>query len=147
MHLGTLILRHKPLHRSERTHNERGMGLTTVLAWVQRPDGRGQRQRLRFLADSGAVYTVLPENSWKRLRLRPTRAAEFVLADGSVISRGIAEARFTITGQTATSPVVCGEGDDGPLLGAVTLETLGLMLNPLSRDVLPMKLILGRHTP
>jgi hypothetical protein len=38
---------------------------------------------------------------------------------------------------------VCGEDDDGPLLGAVTLETLGLMLNPLSRELLPMRLVLA----
>ena len=35
---------------------------------------------------------------------------------------------------------------DAPLLGAVTLETLGLMLNPLSREILPMRLILARLT-
>jgi hypothetical protein len=28
------------------------------------------------------------------------------------------------------------------LLGAVTLETLGLMVNPLSRELLPMRLVL-----
>jgi len=38
--------------------------------------------------------------------------------------------------------VVLGEADEGPLLGAVTLETLGLMVNPLSRKVYPMRLTL-----
>src|SRR5439155_12470109 len=33
------------------------------------------------------------------------------------------------------SPLVLGERDDAPLLGAVTLETLGLMVNPLTREV------------
>ena len=41
-----------------------------------------------------------------------------------------------------------GERDDAPLLGAVTLETLGLMVNPLTREVrlmgrLPMYRALG----
>ena len=35
-----------------------------------------------------------------------------------------------------------GEDDEGPLLGAVTLETLGLMLNPLTREIRPMRLML-----
>jgi len=39
----------------------------------------------------------------------------------------------------ATSPVVLGEADDAPLLGAVTLATLGLMVNPLTREVIPMR--------
>jgi predicted aspartyl protease len=120
------------------------MGMTTISGMVQRPDGRGRRRRLAFLVDSGAVYSVLPAATWKTLGLEPTRSAEFVLADGTTIQRGVAEARFTIVGVTATSPVVCGEAHDGALLGAVTLETLGLMLNPLNRDVLPMRLLLGR---
>jgi hypothetical protein len=46
--------------------------------------------------------------------------------------------------RAATSPVVLGEGHDGALLGAVTLETLGLMLNPLTREILPMQMVLSR---
>jgi hypothetical protein len=37
-----------------------------------------------------------------------------------------------------------GEERDGALLGAVTLETLGLMLNPLTREILPMRMSLAR---
>jgi hypothetical protein len=39
--------------------------------------------------------------------------------------------------------VVLGESGEGPLLGAVTLETLGLMLNPLTRAIHPMRLMLA----
>lgn len=120
------------------------MGMTTIRATVQWPDGRGRRRRVTFLIDSGAVYSVLPESAWKGLGLHPDRRAEFVLADGTTVRRAVAEARFTIAGVTATSPVVCGRDRDGALLGAVTLETLGLMLNPLSRELLPMRLLLAR---
>ena len=117
--------------------------MTTISGMVQRPDGRGRRRRLAFLLDSGAVYSVLPAKVWRGLGLEPTRHAEFALADGTTVERGVAEARFTIAGLTATSPVVCGEDDDSALLGAVTLETLGLMLNPLNRELLPMRLLLA----
>lgn len=94
--------------------------------------------------DSGALYSVLPETVWRKLKLKPERTAEFVLADGTTITRGVSECRFEIEGTAATSPVVLGEGDDGALLGAVTLETLGLMLNPLNRELVPMRLMLAR---
>ena len=58
---------------------------------------------------------------------------EFTLADGTSIKRSVSECRFEIRGAAATSPVVLGEEHDGALLGAVTLETLGFMLNPLTR--------------
>jgi clan AA aspartic protease len=118
------------------------MGMSHVRGAVRRPDG-GRGIPVRFLADTGAVYTVLPEGVWRPLRLRPLRTAEFTLADGTVITREVSECRVEIEGLAATSPVVLGGPDDGPLLGAVTLETLGLMVNPLSRRLLPMRMTLA----
>lgn len=115
--------------------------MTSVTGMVQRPDGKGPRRRVQLLVDSGALYTVLPAAVWRRLGLVASRTAEFSLADGTTIRRGVAEARFRIAGCTATSPVVCGEARDAALLGAVTLETLGLVLNPLTREVFPIRLI------
>jgi len=114
-----------------------------VHARLRRPDGRGPARSVRFLVDSGAVYSVLPESLWRALRLKPEREVEFTLADGTTIRRGVSESRFEIRGQAATSPVVLGEENDGALLGAVTLETLGLMLNPLTREILPMRMALS----
>jgi len=93
--------------------------------------------------DSGAIYSVLPEKIWRALRLRAERKVEFTLADGTPIERGVSECRFEIQGKAATSPVVLGVERDGALLGAVTLETLGLMLNPLTREILPMRMALS----
>ncbi len=120
------------------------MGMTYVRAKVSRPTGRGQSIGVRFLVDTGAVYTVLPEDVWHALKLKPQRTVEFSLADGTIISRQVSECRFTIEGQSATSPVVLGASEDAPLLGAVTLETIGLMVNPLSRELLPMRMMLAR---
>ncbi len=120
------------------------MGMTYIRAKVGRPDGRGRPIEVRFLVDTGAVYTVLPETIWRSLKLKSQRELEFSLADGTTITRQVSECRFTIAGQSATSPVVLGEQGDSPLLGAVTLETIGLMVNPLSRELLPMRLMLAR---
>jgi len=82
------------------------MGLTQVPGKVKRPDGRGAPVRIRFLVDTGALYTVLPERVWRALRLKPMSTAEFGLADGTAIVRAVSEARFEIARRTATSPVV-----------------------------------------
>jgi predicted aspartyl protease len=86
---------------------------------------------------------VLPEKTWRELRLSPERQVEFTLADGTPMERGVSECRFEIRGTAATSPVVLGEEHDGALLGAVTLETLGFMLNPLTREILPKRMALS----
>ena len=115
------------------------MCVTYVPARLRRPDGRGPARNVRFLVDSGAIYSVLPEEIWRALRLKAEREVEFTLADGTPI-----ECRFEIRGEAATSPVVLGQKNDGALLGAVTLETLGFMLNPLTREILPMRMALSR---
>ena len=119
------------------------MGMTYVAGSVRR-QGRGRRAiAIRFLVDTGAVYTVLPESVWRGLGLKGERVLEFSLADGTTIQRYVSECRVQIEGRGATSPVVLGGPDDAPLLGAVTLETLGLMVNPLNRELLPMRLVLS----
>jgi predicted aspartyl protease len=123
------------------------MGLTHIRGKVSRPGGRSRAVDVRFLVDTGAVYTVLPDPVWRRLRLTADRTAEFTLADGTTITRGVSECRVTVEAQTATSPVVLGGPGDAALLGAVTLETLGLMVNPLSRELLPMRLMLAGGRP
>ena len=120
------------------------MGLTYIKTRLF-PTVRSRRgQTLRFLVDSGAVYSVLPKEIWQRLKLKPLREVTFTLADGTEIGRLVSECTFEVQGKRGTSPVVLGEEKDAPLLGMVTLEVLGLMINPLSRELLPMQLVLAR---
>ncbi len=115
------------------------MGLTRVTASVRNPRAPRRGRQVRLLVDSGADYSVLPARIWKALGLRPVRRVEFEMADGTVIVRGVSEAEFTLHGRRATSPVVLGAEEDSALLGAVTLETMGLVLNPLSRTLHDMQ--------
>ena len=121
----------------------RPMGLTYVDGIV-RGRRRGAKRPVRFLVDSGAVYSVLRQSDWRSLGLKGQRELEFVLADGTPLRRQVTECMFELEGRRATSPVVLGEGHDEALLGAVTLETLGLVLNPLTRRLQPMRMLLAR---
>ncbi len=114
------------------------MGLTKIKTEV----GRRNPQEVDFLVDSGASYTVLPEKVWKSLGLKPFEKMEFVLADGSTIARGISEVWLKYRGRGRTVQVVLGEGKDKALLGVLTLEALGLVLNPFTRELAPMKLMM-----
>jgi aspartyl protease family protein len=128
-------------------YDRRTMGVTHVAGKVYRAGRRRRPIVIRFLVDTGAVYTVLPENVWRALGLKGERVVEFTLADGTAIRRQVSECRVQVEDRGATSPVVLGGPADAPLLGAVTLETLGLMVNPLTRELLPMRLILASAIP
>ena len=119
------------------------MGLTDVTMNVKNPRGGKRSVSVKMLVDSGATYTVLPEVVWKRLGLVAEETIELSLADGTTVVRGVAEARFSFEGKERTSPVILGVADDLPLLGIVTLENLGLMLNPLKRQLVPIRALLA----
>jgi clan AA aspartic protease len=99
--------------------------------------------RVRFLVDSGATYTVLTRNIWVELGLKPLGEMEFILADGSVIKRKISEVLLELPGYGERhTPVVLGEEEDENLLGVVTLEIFGLILDPFKRELRPIRALM-----
>jgi predicted aspartyl protease len=98
---------------------------------------------IEFLVDSGAVYSVVPGAILRRLRIKPLAQEEFRLADGSKVVRKKGIALFRYGKRVGGADVVFGERGDSVLLGALTLESLGLTLDPLRRQLKPLPMILG----
>jgi clan AA aspartic protease len=117
------------------------MGITYIEGVVTGPDG--QQATLRFLVDSGAAYSLLPNDVWQAIGLAPKRLMEFRLADGSAIERQISECHINLPQGEGHTPVILGEPGDEALLGVVTLENLGLVFNPFTRQLQPMRMLLA----
>jgi predicted aspartyl protease len=117
------------------------MGITYAEGVLTGPSG-GQAT-VRFRVDSWAIYTLVPHDVWKALELKPRRSVDFTLADGTVIERPASECQISMPVGDAYTPVILGEPGDEPLLGVVTLEILGLILNPFKRTLEPMPMILA----
>ena len=117
------------------------MGLTYIEGTVTGPTGI--QTTGEFLVDSGAKYTLLPEESWKAIELTPKRRMTFTLADGTRIERNISECHISLPQGDGHTPVILGEPGDEALLGVVTLEELGLVLNPFQRSLQPARMILA----
>jgi predicted aspartyl protease len=67
----------------------------------------------------------------------------FSLADGTLIEREVSECHISLPQGEGHTPVILGRADDEPLLGVVTLENLGLVLNPFNRTLQPMRMMLA----
>ena len=117
------------------------MGITYVDAEVTGPTGKSEAVRL--LVDSGATYTLLPEDIWRAIELEPTREMSFSLADGSQFVRRISRCWLALEHGEEYTPVILGEPGDQGLLGVVTLEVMGLVLHPFSRTLLPLRAMLA----
>ena len=117
------------------------MGITFVEGTVT--GKKGKKAIVEFLVDSGAVYSLLPEKDWKAIGLKPKRSMTFTLADGTKVTRDVSECHIALPQGDAHTPVILGEPGDGALLGAVTLEILGLVLDPFKRELRAMQAMLA----
>ena len=72
-----------------------------------------------------------------------TRKIEFLIDSGASYSLPVAECKIAVAGEEGHTPVILGEPGDEPLLGVITLENLGLVLNPFKRTLEVMRLRLG----
>lgn len=119
------------------------MGITTVILTVREHRKAERSAEVEFLVDSGAVYSLVPGKVLDVLGIEPYREMSFSLADGTSIKRRVSFAYFEYEGEGGPAPVVYGEEGDTALLGVTTLEALGLVLNPFSRTLHPMRMLMA----
>jgi clan AA aspartic protease len=120
------------------------MGITYATFKVKESRKSIAEKQVDFMIDSGAVYSLVPGEILDALKIEPYKTLEFSLADGTKISRKVGDAYFEYNNNGGSAPVIYGEKGDTPLLGATTLEALGLVLNPFSRTLHPMQLLMAK---
>ena len=117
------------------------MGINFIDGVARGPSG--EEAEVCFLMDSGATYSLLPDSVWRPIGLEATREMTFTLADGTRVERQISRCYLILPQGEDYTPVILGEPGDEALLGVVTLEILGLVFNPFSRTLHPMRMMLA----
>ena len=62
-------------------------------------------------------------------------------ASGAVIRRRLGVASLAVDGHETITPVIFGELGDAAVLGAVALESLGLIVDPMARRLAPRRFL------
>jgi predicted aspartyl protease len=115
------------------------MGLFHVKGRLTGPTGRVEEVEL--LVDTGATLSVVPRSLAEKLELKSSRS-QSVIAGGQRDIWPVAEARLALNGAEVTTP--CFIAPDGPaLLGAVTLESLFLAVDPVGKRLIPVDGFVG----
>jgi len=91
--------------------------------------------------DSCASNSLLPNDVWRELELEATPETEFILGDGTRITRKNSTCFLLLPQGEDYTRVILGEAGDEPLLGVVTLEILWPVLNPFNRTLQPTRLL------
>ncbi|HEY9340204.1 MAG TPA: hypothetical protein VIQ23_01420 [Hanamia sp.] len=118
------------------------MGITVKRLLFKEHRKSEKSAEIDFLIDSGAVYSLVPGKVLDELGIETYRTIDFSLTDGTKITRRVAGGYFEYNGEGGPAPVIYGEQGDEPLLGITTLESLGLVLNPFTRELHPMRMLM-----
>ena len=107
------------------------------------PRDGGPSRTMKALVDTGAAYSVVPRAALESLGCRPVRTQRVVLADGRIEEWSVTQIDVECEGRRTTTPMVMGPADGPVLLGATTLEELGLGIDSPNRRLIPVDLYFG----
>jgi ADP-ribose pyrophosphatase YjhB (NUDIX family)/predicted aspartyl protease len=128
-------------------YHEGDMGLTHVNVEIASVAEPTKSERIRLLVDSGAYRSAVPAPMLERLGIQPIAEDSYMLANGDSMTRRRGVAIFKFEGRIGASEVVFGEPGDYSLIGVLTLESLGLALNPLRRELYEVPQIMAGIFP
>lgn len=107
----------------------------------------GPYRALEALVDTGATYTWIPENVLREMGAEPEFEMPFVFADGRRVNKQVTTIRARVDGRERYTPCIWGDPDTTPLLGVVTLEEMGLGVDPVNRRLIEVPGLLMRCGP
>jgi aspartyl protease family protein len=94
-------------------------------------------ETIEALVDTGASYSALPRSFLERLGIIPHRRMTFTIAEAGRVEMDIGRAWIRVDGQMEMSLVGFASDDALPVLGAFTLEALGLAVDPTRKILVP----------
>ena len=98
--------------------------------------------KVELLVDSGALFTAIPRAMLEGLGLRPVARRRLRVFGGDIIERDMSGAVVEYEGKRAVVPVIFGDPEDTPVLGATALESLGYQLDPITKKLKPIELLM-----
>jgi len=120
------------------------MGYVKVRGVLANPLKHELRTEVEFIADTGAIYSVIPQSMAEKLELKVTDKRKFKIASGEIVEYPVSEAYITVEGRRVTSLVALGSEKTPILLGLTTLELLGLQVDPVTGKLIPLELIMHK---
>jgi len=117
------------------------MGFTYIKARVYSAD-LTKGEDVEVLVDSGALFTSIPRPILERLGLKPVARQRLRVYGGGVVERDVGGTAVEYEGRCAVVPIVFGEPEDIPVLGATALESLGYRIDPVSKRLKPVELLM-----
>jgi clan AA aspartic protease len=111
------------------------MGLTHVTAKIGNLAKNGNPFEAEFLVDTGAIHCMAPRDKLLAAGIQPEGKSVYELASGEPVEYEWGFARVSFLGDETVSKIIFGPPQSEPLLGVVALESVGLVVDPITRTL------------
>lgn len=111
------------------------VGSKRVCVTVRNPAATERCWEGEFLVDTEAINSLVPRDRLEEVGLRPVARRICCLADGREDETDITVAQLEFMGGVIGSTIVVGEEGTEPLLGLTALESMGIGVDPRSRQL------------
>ena len=113
------------------------MGLFTSKLKVWNPAAPERVEEVELWVDTGASYSWISRARLEPLGIRPTRRRQFRTIEGKFLDRDMAPVFVEAEGFVGGDNVVFAEAGDAEVMGAYTLECLGLAADVVEKKLVP----------
>jgi|SRR5580700_1129744 predicted aspartyl protease len=113
------------------------MGTFTTKFTIWNPLSPENAQEMDALVDTGAAFSWISRQRLEGLGLQPSRRMSFRSIDGRVMERDMTAVYIASAGYSAPDMVVMAESGEMEVLGAHSIEGLGLAADPVQKKLTP----------
>jgi predicted aspartyl protease len=124
------------------------MGMFKKKVKVSNPNDSSKFFDAEFWIDTGALYSLIPQNLLEGIGFEPEATKNILLADGRTERKLFGHCRFEIDGieEKLLCPVIAGSNDSIFLLGATALENFAVEVDSVTKTLHPiLAIIAGFH--
>ena len=123
------------------------MGTFAVKVTVLNPLDPSKSATVKCLVDMGAAYSQLPSDLLDSLGITHFDERPAIFTDGRRSLCRVGRADFIYNSRQTPALVVFGERSAPALLGAMTLEGLGLGVDPIGKRLIPIEIPMAAFPP
>jgi len=117
------------------------MGMLNVQVKLANPAAPARSKEVSLLVDTRATLSWIPRNVVERLGAEAVSRLPFTRADGQTLARETTPVLLTLDGRKAALPVAFGEPGEQAVLGLTALESLGFIVDPGAKKLVPHNLL------
>jgi predicted aspartyl protease len=119
------------------------MGTFTTKLKVWNPADPSRKEEAEVWVDTGAAYSWISRARLQPLGVQAVRTLRFRTIEGRMLERELAAVFVSTDGYTGGDNVVLAEPGELEVIGAHTLESLGLTVDPVQKKLVPIVIALA----